>query len=106
MRATNTPNGHDYDQLQTIYSHPDTTNTSASQTTNFGVRVSGRAAAALSGLNNDAGDSPAEWGRAIGNDGKGRANLFVQELGKGQRKITHVFWLPGEGPPGHAEHHD
>ena len=100
------PNDHDYDQLETIYSHADSTNTSATQMTNFGVRVPGRAAVAPPGLNNEAGDSPAEWGQAIGSDGKGRPNLFVQDLGGGRRKITHVFWAPGEGPPGRAEHHD
>jgi hypothetical protein len=97
------PNAHDYDQLQTIYAHTDATNTSATQATNFSMRVPGKAPVAPSGLNNEAGDSPAEWGRAIGNDSKGRPNLFVRELGKGQRKLTHVFWVPGEGP---AEHHD
>jgi hypothetical protein len=98
------PNQHDYDQLSSIYSHTDSTNTSATQSTNFGVRVPGKSSVAPPGLNEAAGDSPAEWGKAIGHDAKGRPNLFVQELGGGRRKVTHVFWAIGEGPEG--GHHD
>ena len=96
------PNQHDYDQLQTIYSHTDTTNTSATQTTNFGLRVPGQAPVAPPGLNNEAGDSPAEWGKAIHTDSLGRPDVFLQDQGGGRRKITHVFWLPGE----ERGHHD
>lgn len=103
--ANTHPNAHDYDLLEDIYQHTDSTNTSATQTTNFGVRVPGRAPIAPPGLNSEAGDSPAEWGRAIGSDGAGRPNLFVQDLGGGNRKITHVFWAIGEGPEG-KHHHD
>ena len=100
------PNSHDYQQLSSIYQHTDSTNSSATQTTNFGVRVPGQARTAPPGLNNEPGDSPAEWGRAIGSDGQGRPNLFVQDLGGGSRKITHVFWAMGEGPPGQQKHHE
>ena len=98
------PNQHDYDQLASIYSHLDSSNTSATQTTNFGLRVPGKSPVAPPGLNEEAGDSPAEWGKAIGNDGKGRPNLLVQDLGGGRRTVTHVFWAIGEGPEG--GHHD
>lgn len=99
------PNQHDYDQLSSIYSHLDSINTSATQSTDFGIRVRGKPSVAPPGLNEEAGDSPAAWGKAIGSDGKGRPNLFVQELGGGRRKVTHVFWAIGEGPEGgHHEH--
>ena len=98
------PNQHDYAQLSAIYSHTDSTNTSATQATNFGVRVPGRAPVAPPGLNEAAGDSPAEWGNAVHNDGQGRPDVFVQDLGGGRRKITHVLWAIGEGPKG--GHHD
>lgn len=99
------PNAHDFAQLETIYGHVDTTTTiSASPAaTNFGIREVGQPAGPASSPN-DPGDSPAEWGRAVGSDGQGRPNLFVQELGGGNRKITHVFWAIGEGPKG--GHHD
>jgi hypothetical protein len=99
------PNSHDYQQLSTIYQHLDSVNTSTTQATNFGVRVPGRAPVAPPGLNEAAGDSPAEWGRAIRTDAKGRPDLFVQELGGGRRKITHVLWaLDAKGTE--AGHHD
>lgn len=100
------PNAHDYAQLSLIYDHTDSSNTSATQATNFGIRVPGRAPIAPPGLNEEAGDSPAEWGRAVGRDGAGRSNLYIQDLGGGRRKITHVFWAMGEGPNGkHPEAH-
>jgi hypothetical protein len=39
-----------------------------------------------------------EWGRAIGEDGAGRPDTFLLDLGNGRRKITHVFWVPGFKP--------
>lgn len=101
------PNSHDFQQLVTIYGgHTDSTNTSATQTTNFGIRVPGQGPVAPPGLNSEPGDSPADWGRAIHFDGKGRPDVFVQDLGGGNRKITHVFWALGEGPPGQQKHHE
>lgn len=100
------PNAHDFEQLQTIYAHLDSSNTysSSAAATNFGIRpVGGRPAAPEVG-GEEAGDSPAEWGRAIGTDAQGRPNLYVQDLGGGRKKFTHVFWAIGEGPKG--GHHD
>ena len=39
-----------------------------------------------------------DWGRAIGYDKSGRANQFELDLGGGNRRITHVFWVPGFKP--------
>ena len=86
------PNSHDYQQLQTIYQHLDSTNTSATQQTNFGVRVPGRAAVAPRGLNEASGDGPAQWGQAIHHDSKGRPDIFVRALGGDRKMITHVLW--------------
>ena len=97
------PNNHDYQMLEAIYAHLDSTNTAAAQATDFGVRVPGRKPATSQGPSEASGDSPAEWGRAIHNDGQGRPDVFVQDLGGGRRKITHVFWAIGEGP--RSEHH-
>lgn len=93
------PNAHDFDQLETIYAHLDSSNTySSSAATNFGIRTVGGPPATPPGLSEEAGDSPAEWGRAIGRDALGRPNLYVQDLGGGRKKFTHVFWAMGEGP--------
>jgi len=97
------PNTHDYDLLKTMYAHFDSTNTSATQTTNFGLREVGGRAAPPAGAANIPGDSPAEWGTAIHSDSEGRPDVFVMNLGGGQRKITHVFWAIGEGPRAHRD---
>lgn len=105
LRANVAPNAHDFAQLDSIYQHTDSANTSATQTTNFGVRVPGRAPIAPPGLNDEPGDSPAEWGQSIHRDGQGRPDIFVKDLGGGNRKITHVLWVPGE-ERGNEHHHD
>lgn len=88
------PNSHDYSMLTTIYNHDDGF-TTATAATNFGIRQVG---AAPPQADAGAGDSPAEWGRAIHRDGQGRPDLFVRELGPGRKVLTHVFWAIGKGP--------
>jgi len=95
------PNAHDFEQLEAIYAHLDGTNTysSSATATNFGIRAVGAQPAAPStSAKNDPGDSPAEWGAAVHHDGKGRPDIYVLNLGNGQRKVTHVVWAIGEGP--------
>ena len=90
------PNTHDYDMLNTIYGHNDGF-TTATTSTNFGIRQVGKAPPRPL-PSEGSGDSPAEWGRAIHNDGAGRPDVFLKDLGGGHRVITHVFWAIGEGP--------
>jgi hypothetical protein len=85
------PNAHDYAQLESIYNH-----VHAAQT-NFGVRQVGKAAAPGQINEAPAGDSPAEWGRAIHRDGQGRPDVFQKDIAPGRKMITHVFWAIGEG---------
>jgi hypothetical protein len=88
--ANTVPNAHDYSQLNTIYNHNDGY-TSAKTSTNFGIRQVGRPVPqGLSG--EDIGDSPADWGRAIRRDRRGRPDVFVRDFAGGERAITHVFW--------------
>ena len=96
------PNAHDYNMLNTIYNHDDGF-TTANASTNFGIRQVGQAPPRPL-PSEGSGDSPAEWGRAIHNDGAGRPDIFVKDLGAGHKVITHVFWAIGEGPRG--PHHD
>lgn len=94
--ANRRPNAHDYSMLNTVYNHNDGSTTAAAST-NFGIRQVGKAAPPpLS--SEGSGDSPAEWGRAIHKDGKGRPDVFVKDLGGGHKVVTHVFWAIGEGP--------
>lgn len=84
------PNDHDYEQITTIYSHDDG---AAAAATNFGVREVGKPAPrALD--NSPPGLGPSEWGRAVGFDAQGRPDKFEKTLGPGQKRLTHVFWLP------------
>jgi hypothetical protein len=85
------PNAHDFEQLEDIYNH-----VHAAQT-DFAIREVGRATAPGPINEAPAGDSPAEWGRAIHRDGQGRADVFLKEIGPGRKMITHVFWAIGEG---------
>lgn len=90
------PNTHDYDQLKTIYNHNDGF-TTATAATNFGIRQVGKPVPQSLGLEGS-GDSPAEWGRAIHEDGNGRPDVYLKDLGAGHKVITHVFWAIGKGP--------
>lgn len=70
------PNEHDFEQLGTIYGHPDATTTVASS-------------AARSGL---VADERASWGREEQRSADGHQATFVRDLGGGQRLVTHVIW--------------
>lgn len=85
------PNTHDYEMLETIYAHIDST-TTASQST---------ASARMPDV--DLEDSR-EWGREIRRSSDGRTSLFERDLGKGRKVFTHVFWVEehgGEAPHNH-----
>lgn len=73
------PNTHDYDQLGLIYAHLDSTTTIGAST--------GKNAATLG-----AGNSQAEWGRAIRYSSDGRPSLFVRDVGNGEQVFTFVIW--------------
>lgn len=84
------PDSHDYAMLNTIYNHDDGF-TTATASTNFGIRAVGRPTPPTS-PSNSAGDSPGEWGRAIHSDGLGRPDVFLKDVAGGHKVITHVFW--------------
>ena len=89
------PNAHDFDQLEGIYAHPDSTST-VGQTTGTGPGRSGTAA-------DEGPNNLADFGRPTGDkDGYGRDILFERDLPDRRKLFTHVFWaLPGApGAPG------
>jgi hypothetical protein len=86
------PNQHDYDLLEQIYAHIDTTNT-ASQS------LPSAKAADIDTSN------PREWGREIARSTNGRSSLYVRELGEKEKLFTHIFWIP-EGNAGAHDHQD
>jgi len=77
------PNAHDYEMLEAIYAHLDTTTTVA-------------AAAASSPADVDEQD-PSAWGREIRTSEDGRASLFERDFGNGRKLFTHVFWAEPRG---------
>jgi hypothetical protein len=70
------PNAHDYDQIEKIYAHLDSTTTIRS--------TSGQAGRDL--------NAPAAWGQLVRSSAAGRVQVFERDLGRGERLITHVFW--------------
>lgn len=74
------PNQHDYGQLVDIYSHSDSF-TTVGQVTNGAPGLG-----AVAQLERD------QFGQLIRSTNGGRTQLFVLELGAGQRVFTHVIW--------------
>ncbi|MBI2068533.1 MAG: hypothetical protein HYT67_00265 [Candidatus Yanofskybacteria bacterium] len=72
------PNAHDYEQLEAIYTHLDSTTTvSQVVSSRFG--------------NGNAADA-AEWGKEVRKDSKGKTSLYVRDLGNGEKIFTFVIW--------------
>ncbi|MBI3630789.1 MAG: hypothetical protein HY221_00415 [Candidatus Sungbacteria bacterium] len=101
------PNQGDYDQLLCIYdpaSNGKTLSTATHSCTGTGhldsyttiqaliTKAAGLATAARA--QEKIGSENTDFGRAIGYDAKGRADVFEKDLGNGEKTITHVFWLP------------
>lgn len=88
--ANGQPNGHDYAQLTSMYSHSEAATSTAQS-------VQSEAAG---------GDAPADWGRAVAFTKDGRPRVFERTTASGRKMVTHVFWAMGEGPRsgGHDDH--
>jgi hypothetical protein len=90
--ATNqSPNAHDYEQLEAIYSHPDTITT---------VAPSSQAGQPAVDAEDELEVGTAQWGRLIRSTNRGRTELFELDLGGGRKKFTHVIWADPEDQPG------
>jgi hypothetical protein len=71
------PNAHDWEQLEQIYSHLDSTTTvGSSQTSPTST--------------NDA--EPNSWGKLVSSSRNGTSETYELELGNGRKVITHVTW--------------
>ncbi len=77
------PNAHDYEQLASIYAHPDSTTTVGATTSTLPARVA-----------NAALDTPAQWGRLV--HAAGRGAIYVREFAGGYKIVTHVTWAEPE----------
>lgn len=70
------PDQHDYDQLETIYAHLDTSDTAAQTNTGASQQV-------------QAGE-PGDWGRLVKQEG--RTAIFELDLGNGRKLFTFVIY--------------
>ncbi|MDO8728411.1 MAG: hypothetical protein Q7K26_00810 [bacterium] len=90
-------NTHDFDQIETIYTHLDSTNTFASLVTSARGSlnaVNSQLRSRLEDLDQDIDlDNPAEWGGAVRRDARGRNTLHVRDLGRGEKVFTFVTWV-------------
>jgi hypothetical protein len=71
------PNQHDYDQLESIYSHTDNTTTVSSTTAASGQTV---------------GNSPRSWGERVEGSREHGESTYVRDLGNGSKVVTFVIW--------------
>ncbi|MDL1894652.1 hypothetical protein FBQ82_00120 [Anaerolineae bacterium CFX7] len=71
------PNQHDYQQLETIYAHLDSSSTIGAAPEAF--------------INADLSER-AQWGRLVRTSGNGRTSLFVRNFGGGNKVFTFVYW--------------
>lgn len=74
-----TPNKHDFDQLNLIYSHADSSTTVAStpKLASRGVDIS---------------DDPSSWGQLMSQSANGRSSIYERFNADGSKTVTHVYW--------------
>ncbi len=76
------PNTHDYQELDIIYNHLDSTSTISQTLANSAARGFGANF-----------DDPSSWGQSIREDNQGRPSLFEEDLGRGNKVFTFVTWV-------------
>jgi hypothetical protein len=75
--TSTSPNAHDYAQLETIYSHLDSTTTVGTFVAAASPQV---------------GDAPSSWGREVDRSADGGHSTFVRDFGHGNLVVTEVTW--------------
>ncbi len=84
------PNQHDYEQLETIYAHLDSSTT-------VGQSVSSLPPA-VANINLD---GPRQWGRVVKTSPNGRSSVYELDFGAGHKVTTFVIWADPEDQNGH-----
>lgn len=82
--VSTTPNQHDFEQLELIYNHLDSTTTVAS----FGASLP----AATGRDDVDISDDPNSWGQLVRQSANGRSSEYERHNLNGSKTITHVYW--------------
>lgn len=85
--ASTKPNSHDFQELQTIYTHLDSTTTVAASP--FGAST---LSLPMFEEQNTIGDTPDTWGHVVDATLDGRTTIYEKELENGDTVITFVFW--------------
>jgi len=83
------PNQHDYDQLEAIYAHLDTTTTALNKKSP--ASANNIESSDISANDIDTGDS-SEWGKVVRKSRDGHSSLHERDLGKGNKIFTFVIW--------------
>lgn len=78
--ASTRPNKHDFDQLNLIYAHLDSSTTLASMK------------ATLHSMGDDVTDDPVSWGALMRQSADGRSSVYEQYHRNGSKSLTHVYW--------------
>jgi hypothetical protein len=92
------PDSHDYSQLQSIYSHLDSSSTVGLLA---GVGKGESEVAALPAEIAQAEmDTVAQWGALVGRSKNGRAELYERDFGNGYKVVTAVYWAEPRGHVG------
>lgn len=77
------PDAHDYQELDTIYKHLDSTTTIGATTLPSSVP------AAMRDLEPE---GPGQWGRLVRSNANGRLQIYELDFGNGNKIVTEVFW--------------
>jgi hypothetical protein len=80
------PNAHDFEQLETIYAHLDSTTT-------VGSALPADAPRAMTQIDFD---TPGQWGRLVATSRNRRIEVYELDFGGGHKVLTHVFWADPE----------
>lgn len=76
------PNKHDFDMLNSIYAHLDSTSTLAAMTP----------LTSTLGRGNDISDDARSWGMLMSQSANGRSSTYERANADGSKTVTHVFW--------------
>ena len=81
------PNFHDYEQLESIYAHLDSSTT-------VGAKLPSSAPSGMSELDPE---GPGQWGRLVSSNKNGRSQTYEFDFGQGNKIVTHVLWADPAG---------
>lgn len=85
------PNQHDFEQLEIIYGHLDSSTTVGQSLVK---PLNDRRLVTLHHFQDE--DPPSNWGRLVRSSRDGRLQVFEQDLGRGNKIVRHVFWASSE----------